>query len=228
MVNSKKVIAGLGVVAGLGVAMLPLTTFATDATRSGDVYTGTDAGHVVRVGVADKLSITVTEDYASAGRGGSESDGYHISVGQGGENYETLTHSIVVDGTTKADYALSMYADHTTLNHATGSDVFTSIASAGSSLAAGEWGFKMTGTETKSGETPAFPTTHQFGTDWNPIGDSEHMTTIHSAGADRTQSYSGDRAEQYVLQYGVHARTDQLAGLYTATVTYVVSAAATL
>ena len=225
MVNSKKVIAGLGVVAGLGVAMLPLTTFATDATRSGDVYTGTDAGHVVRVGVADKLSITVTEDYASAGRG-SDSTGYYIAVNQGQTNANTLTHSIVIDGTTKADYTLQMYADHDTLDHASGSDTFATTDGTKSTLEKGTWGFQMTGIETKTNGD--FPTSHSFGETWQKIGLSTAPTTIHAKGADRTQSYSGDRAEQYVLQYGAAAKDDQLAGVYTATVTYVVSANATL
>ena len=217
MVNSKKVIAGLGVVAGLGVAMLPLTSYADDPSS-------TTTGNVVRVGVADTLTVSVVENYATSGRGGAGTteDPYYISVEQNDSNTSTLVHTVTVDGTTYADYALTMYSttDGAKLIHTQTSDAYFSPLSADSeSLSAGTWGFQI---KDNQAATPALDGI------WHKVGTADAQTTIHAAGTTTADKHTSHYTETYDIQYGVKAAENQLAGLYEGTVVYAATAAASL
>lgn len=213
MVTSKKLIASFGVVAGLGAAMLPLTTYATDPSDTSDAMT-------VRVGVADTLSVSATETYATSGKG-TDTEGDYIAVEQGEENVNTLTHTVTVAGTTYNDYTLSMYASDGNsgklVHTETDSAYFSPLASSATSLSAGTWGFQY---KDNQATTPA------YNGSWLPVGTSaSSMTTIHS---DDSAKHTAKYEETYEILYGVSAAENQLAGIYEAEVTYYATATSSL
>ncbi|MBQ6320784.1 hypothetical protein IJI17_00985 [Candidatus Saccharibacteria bacterium] len=202
MVNSKKLIAGLGVVAGLGVAMLPLTSYAVDPSDA-------TTGNVVRVNVADTISVSVTEAYAS---------GNAIAVNQNDENTSGLTHTVTVAGNTYNDYTLSVYAKdgETALKHTNvaGATIPT-LTAAASSLTAGSWGYQYA--------TAAGGSTYN-GT-WQPVqASANEAARIHTASGTKDSAYS----EDWSVKYGVKTAETQLAGTYEATVIYTATASAAI
>ncbi|MBQ7802750.1 hypothetical protein IJ380_02735 [Candidatus Saccharibacteria bacterium] len=101
MVNSKKLIAGLGVVAGLGVAMLPLTSYAVDAT---EVASGSDGlTHVVRATVASVFTIKVNSNMDI-----QENNTTAVALGDTRLNTSALKHTIQVVGNVYGGYDLTM------------------------------------------------------------------------------------------------------------------------
>lgn len=200
MVNSKKVIAGLGVVAGLGVAMLPLTTFA-------DEVSDTTEGNVVRVKVSDTIAVTVTETYAESNA---------ISVNQGEQNVAGLTHAVKVKGNTRNDYTLSVYAGSagTALKHtAKDTNTIPTLAEDSETLSAGSWGYQFS--------TAAGGSTYN-GT-WKPVQASANADAIiHGANGVKDAPYE----ETWNVKYGVKAAENQLSGTYEATVIYKAAATA--
>ncbi|MBQ8996437.1 hypothetical protein IJ095_00180 [Candidatus Saccharibacteria bacterium] len=236
MVNSKKIIAGLGVVAGLGVAMLPLTSYAIDDTEP----SAANAGYIVRVGVADTLAIeSVSELWTTTSTkyGGSDgaNDGtQYIAVAQGATNDSTFAHIVRVKGSTRNDYGLYMYGiganngDATDLTHtATTSATFESTTG-GAELGAGEWGAKVSAA---SASAPTNLDNVTFSGNWLAIGTlgtgsdvTASMTTLHAASGTHNESYD----DYYTVLFGAHAADDQLAGTYEGKVVYYVTAANSL
>ena len=106
MVNSKKLIAGLGVVAGLGVAMLPLTSYATDAAGS-TPSTDTGATQTIRAEVAPTFTLTVTSNKAIAAAKATD-DALAITAASGIN--EELIHTVKVTGNIYGGYVLKMGA----------------------------------------------------------------------------------------------------------------------
>ncbi len=200
MVNSKKLIAGLGVVAGLGVAMLPLTSYA-------EVIDNATTGNVVRVKVSDTIAVTVTETYA---------DGNAISVNQGEENLAGLTHAVRVKGNTYNDYTLSVYAkdEQTALKHTQkNTNTIPTLTAAADSLTAGSWGYQFS--TTAGGST--------YNGQWKPIqASANENAVIHPANGVKDAPYD----ETWSVKYGVKAAENQLSGTYEATVIYKAAATA--
>ena len=204
MVNSKKIIASLGVVAGLGVAVLPLTSYAVEGEG------------VVKVGVEDSLAVTVTANYAANVTGGDD----YMAVKQG-EEKATLIHTVNVKGTTRHDYALTMHAKDNEKsaianNILVHSDVDTAqiAPTAGAaSLAKGTWGYKYS-TDSSS-----------FSGNWKPVALTAATGSLKTASStDRTAAYD----ENHYVNFGVNAADDQRAGYYEATVVYTATAASAL
>ena len=202
MVNSKKVIAGLGVVAGLGVAMLPLTSYAET--------TGTQT---VRATVEEVLAITVENNKSIA------ADNDNAVAMDQNDLDTTLLHTINVTGNIYNGYTLNLKA-----NDSADLRLVTSAASAASktysdsvkipalttpgALEAGTagWGYKFSDTTTFS---------------------SENWTGVTTAGADIKNFTNTDHAafnNNHYVSYGIATDDDQGAGTYETTVTYTVTA----
>ena len=101
MVKSKNIIAGLGVVAGLGMALLPLGAFAADEQTN---------SQVIRARVAEEFILTVTPSTTIAA---DKAVADALSVPKGGIN-ETLTHDVEVKGNLYKGYDLTVAAVDTT------------------------------------------------------------------------------------------------------------------
>jgi len=93
MINSKKVIAGLGVVAGLGVAMLPLASYAAEA-KSGE--------QVVRAQIDEVFTMTVTSSVDIKSNNTTA-----VTLNKNSINNE-LIHTIEVAGNIYGGYDLTM------------------------------------------------------------------------------------------------------------------------
>lgn len=232
MVNSKKIIAGLGVVAGLGVAMLPLTSYAIDDTEP----SAANAGYIVRVGVADTLAIESVEELWTTsttgygGTGGANAGSQYIAVAQGETNLNSFAHIVRVKGSTRNDYGLYMYGiganggDATDLTHTAVSTATFESTTGGASLSEGTWGAKV------SAAASAAPTdldSVTFSGNWLAIGTlgtgsdiTTSMTTLHAASGTHDAAYD----DYYTVLYGVSAADDQLAGTYEGKVVYYVTA----
>lgn len=100
MLNSKKLLAGLGAVAGLGVAMMPLAS-----VSAVDVTSDTPTG-VIRAKIGETLSLTVAESYTDDSND-AVYNGHFVTIGENGKN-EELKHTITVKGSTINDYKLTM------------------------------------------------------------------------------------------------------------------------
>lgn len=231
MVNSKKIIAGLGVVAGLGVAMLPLASYAIDNTNVA-------TGYVVRVGVADTLAIEsvaeLWDDEGFGGTGGANTGTQYISVAQGEANTSTFAHIVRVKGSTRNDYGLYMYGiganngNATDLTHSQTTSATFESTTGGASLEKGTWGAKVSAAATAA---PTDLDSVTFSGNWLAIGTlgtgsdiTTSMTTLHAASGTHDEAYD----DYYTVLYGVSAADDQLAGTYEGKVVYYVTAANSL
>ena len=205
MVNSKNIIAGLGVVAGLGVAMLPLTSYAADEQA---------VSHMVRATVNEVFTLTVESN--------EDLDGIDVSktLSISKDSADTsLEHTITVAGNLYKGYDLTLGSasantdlkfvkDATAaLDSADRYDTNTKIPT-GSTVKAGTsaWGYKVK----ESGSYPS--------------GDSNWVTIKAAASADNLKSNSNTGHTSFSdtvnVSYGVSASATQAAGVYEAQVTY--------
>lgn len=202
MVKTSKIIATLGVAAGLGVALLPVASHATDPSDTTD-------GNQVKVNVADTIEVTVTEAYKT---------GSAIAVDNSNsfKSEDGLVHTVNVSGTTYNDYDLTMYesAHNGALTHTGGSATIPSLTAAADELSKGSWGVKFSG---KNNET--------YSTQWNGVGTSTAQTAIYTH---TSTKHTTDYDDDFKVKYGVYAADNQLAGEYTATIVYSATAAASI
>ena len=96
MVNSKKVIAGLGVVAGLGVAMLPLTSYADAENPQTDTQ-------VIRATVAQVFELDVTPNKTITKTNIAQT----LAIDKDTAD-TTLEHVVKVSGNAYSGYTLTM------------------------------------------------------------------------------------------------------------------------
>lgn len=198
--KSAKIIATLGVAAGLGVALLPLATYAVDPSDATE-------GTVVKVKVSDSIAVEVTaENYTDSTNA--------IVVAQGEENVNGLIHTVNVKGNTRNDYNLYVSGKDgkTDLQHkqVTGAKIPTLSADA-ENLTAGSWGYQYSGIDNET-----------YNGTWKKVqGSVGAAAAIHTAGSARTGNYD----ENYKVKYGVKAAPNQLSGEYEATVVYTATAA---
>lgn len=214
MVKTKNIIAGLGVVAGLGMAMLPLGAFA-ETTRE----------QTIKAVVEPTLELTVSNNYGAGTTGGAD----YVALTRGTEN-ATLIHTIEVAGNTYNDYKLTMNAktaadvdlrlvkDSTATAAADRYDTnnkIETIATAASSLGTAGWGYKYVHNENYAAGAPTFTG------NWNPIPASANDGVIDAASGTRTASYD----EYHYVNFGILAAENQVAGTYEAVIEYNVTAA---
>ncbi|MBQ6396345.1 hypothetical protein IJH89_02035 [Candidatus Saccharibacteria bacterium] len=203
MVNSKNIIAGLGVVAGLGVAMLPLTTHAADPQ---------DETLTVRATVGEIFELSVTSSEDLEGIDTTKT----LEVTKDSVN-TTLIHTANVKGNLYKGYDLTLSSvsantdlkfvkDATkAIDSADRYDTATKI-STGTSVAAGTsaWGYKKS------------ETAGSFSGNYVTIKPLANPDTLKS---NENSSHASFDDTVYV-NYGVSTSEDQAAGVYEAQVIY--------
>lgn len=224
MVKSKNIIAGLGVVAGLGMALLPLGAFAAE--------TSNNPARTIRGVVGDVISIELTADTHEA----VDTSNTKLSVVNlvPGKLNDDLVHTVKVTTNAQGGYNLKMAADHSDLRYVTTWDsaaptgeqvkkstgwsttvTIPSVTAANTTLAnlddddtttAGAWGYKVklsTASDYKTAGFNVIPT---------------EATTIETKAA--PSNPTGEYNDSYDINYGIRPANTQLSGAYEATITY--------
>ncbi len=232
MVKSKNIIAGLGVVAGLGMALLPLGAFATDG-QIGGVTTDPTASRTVRGVVGDVISIELTNDNKEA----TLSDNSKISKVDltPGKLNATLIHQVKVTTNARGGYDLKMAAKDgkTALRYitayATGTTdiadgysesiiIPTITAASGVALADkaasdtsdGAWGYRIA----DGAKTAATDFSGNF------LGIPAEATRISGKSKTDVASETGLYNNTYSVNFGIVPSNNQLSGAYEATIVY--------
>lgn len=212
MVKSKNIIAGLGVVAGLGVAMLPLGAFAAQE--------GTDS-KVIRATVAEEFILTVTSSDTTM----TETGAGTVALTRGGTAVDTLTHTVNVNGNLYKGYDLYMYGSGVSATdlvfvadsskdfgaadrYSTATKISTGTTLSGNTSA---WAYKKT--EATSG-TPAAP--DYSGVDWTTIKAEASKDKLKENANSGHVSFN----DTVYVNFGIFAASNQAAGVYEGQVTY--------
>lgn len=204
MVKSKNIIAGLGVVAGLGMALLPLGAFAEDPA-----LTRTNS-QVVRATVAEEFTLTVTSSDTTM----TETGAGTVSLTRGGSADTTLIHTVNVNGNLYKGYDLTMYGTTDLLRVVDASKDFGANDRYDSST-------KIATGTTLSGNTSAWG----YKKNVNNGGYDESYNTIKAQSSADTL-YSNANAshvsfnDTVLVNFGIYAASNQAAGIYEGTVTY--------
>lgn len=222
MVKSKNIIAGLGVVAGLGMALLPLGAFA--ATEDADT------GHIIRAKVGEIIELTFTDNttYTDAKPTGYGNE-YSLAAVEPGELNSVIEHGLKVDTNARGGFQLQMSTtggnalrlitsydtDGKTAAGYSDSVKIASVPAAGSALegtAATDygWGYKIAEKSASySGLYQAIP-----GADYVTIKDSRRT------GGTGSEYHTDKYYEEYKVNFGIRPATDQASGNYQAVVNY--------
>ncbi len=229
MSNMTKTIAILGVVAGLGVAALPLSTYAvgntvewgaeadkaadwtsgamggTDKTALGeDSFVKTDT--TIQLSIEDKLSIATSMSDVTLAF--SETDSIFtaapmavtvITKNSGGYK---LTMVGSANGATDNNPAAA-----TDLTNAKG-DKFTALGTAGATLTDNTWGYKVSNTILGTAVTPA-------DSNWHGVAAAAANGVIMESDAP-----TNDDGDVSSITFGAKAAADQAAGVYKGRVTF--------
>ena len=224
MVKSKNIIAGLGVVAGLGMALLPLGAFA--ATE------GETAGHVVRAHVGEVIEIDVTNITNRMSDVTSDPLYNHsrVAIEPGNTVDATTEHTVQVKSNARGGYQLLMKADRANLEliseyNADGtaktynsSIKIPAVAAAGDTLETNAgWGYKIkAGSGSYGDKFLPVPTAYASGEGATIAEGSYRTGTSGSPYRTETAEYT----DTYTVGFGVKAAADQPSGSYEATITY--------
>ena len=208
MSKSTKVIAGLGVVAALGVAALPLASFAT----SGDY--GTVA---VSATVPDAISMTI-DGTATTGSGvagnavafGNVATGA-IAVSDGSTIKYNVAYNFKVQNTSNSGAGDLASSTSTIAPFATATKPTTGQSTSG-------WGFRVTKTSGTISATAYDDATLMDGADKTYIGVPTSETTLDAVAAPAA-AITGT----YTMEYGLQVSNDQASGTYTGSITYKVT-----
>lgn len=224
MVKSKNIIAGLGVVAGLGMALLPLGAFAATEDE-------TD-GHVIRAHVGEVIEIDVT-NITNRMSNDTENALYNhsrVAIEPGGTVDATTVHTVEVKSNARGGYQLLLKADRANLeliseynNDGTAKTYNSAInikgLSAENTLASDAgWGYKIkasTDSDYSGGFLPV-PTAYDNTEAATIASGSYRAGTTASPYRTETEKYT----DTYNVQYGIKAAANQPSGSYEATVTY--------
>ncbi|MBQ6130552.1 hypothetical protein IJI72_02610 [Candidatus Saccharibacteria bacterium] len=218
MVNSKNIIAGLGVVAGLGVAMLPLTSYAE-----------TTDSQLVRATVSSTLAVSV-EDNKTIAEGNTNA----VEMDQDDMD-DTLLHTVNVVGNNYNGYVLTIKAEESAdlrLRNSAG-DGFVSggatipALSGTGNITAGTpaWGYKHT--RKVASNAPDFTSVSS----WKGITTTAETLENYQNAAEATAdgypaAHTAHTAfdNDHYVSFAIATAADQTAGVYEATVTYEVTA----
>ncbi|MBR3232919.1 hypothetical protein IKF74_01380 [Candidatus Saccharibacteria bacterium] len=236
MVKSKNIIAGLGVVAGLGMALLPLGAFA----QNGGVETTNNPARTIRGVVGDVISIQLLQDNKEK----TDAKGNKISVVDlvPGELNASLIHQVKVTTNAQGGYDLKMaakdgknalrYVTEWDPTDPTGDQVKASktlsdevtIASidptdtTGVALAnktddsAGQWGYRIAdGAKTE---------TTDFSGNYLGIPTSASTIKTRQAPTVGAGATTGEYNDTFSINYGIVPAKSQLSGAYEATIVY--------
>lgn len=221
MVKSKNIIAGLGVVAGLGMALLPLGAFA--ATE------GETAGHVVRAHVGEIIEINVTNITDAMAETGALANHSKVSIQPGGYN-DHIEHTLQVKSNARGGYQLLMKADRANLeliSEYNGDGTaktynnqikIPAVGAEGDTLASNAgWGYKIkAGSGSYGDKFLPVPTAYASGEDATIAEGSYRNGTSGSPYRTETAEYT----DTYTVNFGIRAAENQPSGSYQATVTY--------
>lgn len=224
MVKSKNIIAGLGVVAGLGMALLPLGAFAATEGETG--------GHVVRAHVGEVIEIAVT-NITNRMSNDTESALYNhsrVAIEPGAAVNASTEHTVQVKSNARGGYQLLMKADHANLEliseYNTDGTAKTynssinipAVAAAGDTLATNAgWGYKIKATGGEYGDK-YLPVPTAYDSAAGATIASGSYRTGESGSAYRTETT--EYTDTYTVGYGIKAAADQPSGSYEATITY--------
>ena len=227
MSKSTKIIAGLGVAAALGVAALPMATFAdTSGTHTVTVTASVEGSIIVKANTGD-----ITE--ASTDITGGSNTG-NIAFGDLGIGDQAVHDEVtVIDITTNYPNGYELNANAGQLSHQTeGSTAFIDRASA-QAFTTGEgtftgstsvWGIKVTKANWDyTAQTPGWS-----GTAGTLSAGADYTTTDYNAVAngviDDTGVLSTQTRSKYTMNYGIGIATGQASGNYSGQVVYTVTA----
>lgn len=221
MSKSTKVIAGLGVVAALGVAALPLASFAT----SGDY--GTVA---VSATVPDAISMTIdgTATTASGVAGNAVNFG-NVAQGAIAESDGTTIKNNVTVVSSNAAYNFKVTNTSTGQSGGSGTagalgsstseiEAFASATKPTASQTTSGWGFRVTKTSGTLSNTAYDASTLISGSDKTYIGVPTTETTL-----DAVATPASSTTGTYTMEYGIQISTTQASGTYTGSITYKVT-----
>ncbi len=200
MVNSKKVIATLGVVAGLGTSVLPLASYATDPA---------DVTKTIRATVNEYFTLSVDSNTDME----SETGTVTLDVN---DTDSSLIHTVNVTGNVYGGYDLKLGSKTSSTSLLFVADKTKAVGVAerynssinipsSTSVAAGTsaWGYKTSGTQTFSG-------------DWVTIKASGSEDTIYTNENTSNSSFNDTR----YVNYGISTSASQAAGVYEGQVVY--------
>ena len=220
MVNSKNVIAGLGVVAGLGVAMLPLTSYA-DTTDS----------QLVRATVSSTLADNVTDSKGIA------ADNENAIAMDQNDMDDTLLHTVNVVGNNYNGYVLTIKAEDSAdlrLRNSTGDGFVTNGATIPAldgtgNIVAGTpaWGYKHTRKVTGATPAPDFSSVSTWkGVTTSPVTLEDYQNAAEATADGYPEAHTAHSAfdNDHYVAFAIATAEDQAAGVYEATVTYAVTA----
>ena len=196
MSKSTKVIAALGVAAGLGVASLPAATFAATAqSRQVQIQANVSESHTISVDDATKSTTNLNPGATDA----------------------TLSSTITIDSNNPKGYSLTVAASGNE-NHVT--DLWNSGASSAIAAFSSEqttlsnetpgWGGKLASAYTGASGLTA--------TGYNGF------TTTGSQVVYSSNALASDIENEYVVNYGIALAPNQATGQYSGAVTYTLSA----
>lgn len=210
-------IAILGVVAGLGVAALPLSTYAADPTEIKG--TGTPLATPAEDGqVPVQLTITETLSMYITNEGGTEQFTSPVELTQNGSDkahYESTPIAVKVESKNKDGYYLNMYGSAgTKQNNAVNANALTNEN--GKEIVAGDltgtvsqWGYKVL--KGANGST--------LDATWNPVAATP-------ATADTIDSLNAAGVQTTKVTFGANVIDGQESGTYKGQVTFIATAGA--
>lgn len=210
MTNLSKTIAILGVVAGLGVTALPLSSYAADPTEiegKGDTPVATK-DVPVQLTIDQMLSMYVTTEDGSADVANPV---VLSSNADTTANYQADPIAVKVITNNLNGYGLNMAGTYTAESHA--SDLVNDdgkFIAAGdlTSSAASQWGYKV---KTNAGT--------DYSTDWAAVVDA-------GAKIDSFATPTGAAGKTTLVKFGAHVLDTQESGVYNGQVTFTATAGA--
>lgn len=206
MSNMTKAIAVLGVVAGLGVAALPLSTYAAPTAIEGTGTPLTATKDVpVQLTIKETLNMYVTDEAGTADFTSPVTIGTGDIAAAGA--YESAPIAVKVETANKDGYKLTIVGSADTNPTSLTLDGGTEEIVAGdlTSTTASQWGYKV---NTMTGDTPAFADA------WTGV--SETAAPINSLAAAGVQTTK--------VKFGANIIPGQLAGTYKGQVTITATA----
>ena len=239
MSKSTKIIAGLGVAAALGVAALPVATFAaqTSTTYSGQV--------ALSATIADELSITIDGDpmsteapitegtdvtFMTPAKGTEGTDGYVAPSANlaAGKFYKAGNTQIVIATNVPNFYTLQaagtvLESDDATIavagTDASGENGLTGGENGDPYSGDSKWGIKVSGVDKNSSAISL-----SDGTDPTAFaGASKYLIGTSATTVDYAAVSAGNIENTYSVEYGLGINEAQSSGVYTGTATYTVT-----
>ena len=213
MVKTSKIIATLGVAAGLGIALLPLASYATDPVET------------IEVNVAPEITLTVRNMNEKNEDDESElTRKVTLNMSRSDEN-TTIEHIINVDGNYDKGYSLTMKPGGTGLVGTINTEASIPAIS-GSSLpdktktieqGGHGWGYRTSTTAADSSASLI----GSYGDTWagftaSDVSSGHSLHTDASSTTKRTTAFDDD----YYVNFGIVTASDEVADVYTQTITY--------